>query len=51
MGDFYGTGIEILAGFWPVGITEKKRDLGRLRASFWAVFSTFHGKKKIINTF
>ena len=24
VGDFYGTGIEIWAGFWPVGITEKK---------------------------
>ena len=24
MGDFYGTGIEIWAGFGPVGITEKK---------------------------
>ena len=27
--DFYGTGIEIWAGFWPIGSTEKK-DLGRL---------------------
>jgi hypothetical protein len=24
VGDFYGTGIEIWAGFRPVGITEKK---------------------------
>ena len=24
MGDFYGIGIEIWAGFGPVGITEKK---------------------------
>ena len=24
MGDFYGTGIEIWAGFGPIGITEKK---------------------------
>jgi hypothetical protein len=24
MGDFYGTGIEIWAGFGPVGITRKK---------------------------
>jgi len=30
VGDFYGTGIEIWAGFWPVGITEKRKDLGRL---------------------
>ena len=43
MGDFYGTGIEIWAGFGPVGITEKK--IGddyeqRLRP----FFSCFHGK-------
>ena len=46
MGDFYGTGIEIWAGFGPVGITEKIN---------WAdyehfsrpVFSHFHGLKKI----
>ena len=25
MGDFYGTGIEIWAGFGPIGITEKKK--------------------------
>ena len=30
VGDFYGTGIEIWAGFGTVGITEKKIDLGRL---------------------
>jgi hypothetical protein len=29
VGDFYRTGIEIWAGFGPVGITEKK-DLGQL---------------------
>ena len=29
MGAFYGTGIEIWAGFGPVGVT-KKKDLGRL---------------------
>ena len=28
--DFYGTGIDIWAGFGPVDITEKKGDLGRL---------------------
>ena len=33
MGDFYGTGIEIWAGFWPV------RQLLRLD------FSCFHGQK------
>ena len=37
MGDFYGTGIEIWAGFWPVW------QLLRL------VFSCFHGQKKIKN--
>ena len=35
MGDFYGTGIEIWAGFWPV------RQLLR------PVFSCFHNQKKI----
>ena len=35
MGDFYGTGIEIWAGFGPV------RQLLR------PVFSSFHGQKKI----
>ena len=24
VGDFYGTGIDILAGFWLMGSTEKK---------------------------
>ena len=37
MGDFYGTGIKIWAGFWPV------RHLLR------PVFSFFHGQKKIKN--
>ena len=39
--DFYGTGIEIWAGFGPVGITEKN-PLGPLWATFEAVFM---GKK------
>ena len=30
VGDFYGTGIEIWAGFGPVGITGKKKHLGRV---------------------
>ena len=42
MGDFYGTGIKIWAGFGPVGITEKKHEQ-LLRP----VFSSFHGKKKL----
>ena len=45
MGDFYGTGMEIWAGFWPVGITKKKiwADYEQL---FMPVFSSFHGQKK-----
>ena len=45
MGDFYGTGIEIWAGFGPVGITEKKvwADYEQLVRS---VFLKFHGQKK-----
>ena len=45
MGDFYGTGIEIGAGFGPVGITEKK-PLVRFWAAFEAVFLSFLGKKE-----
>ena len=46
MGDFYGTRIEIWAGFGPIGITEKKicADYEHL---FRPVFSSFHGQKKI----
>ena len=33
MGDFHETGIEIWAGFGPVGITEKK--------GFWPIRSNF----------
>ena len=43
MGDFYRTGIEIWAGFGPVGIT-KKKDYELL---FRTVFSSCHGQKKI----
>ena len=32
VGDFYGTGIEIWAGFGPVGITEKK--IGLIMSNF-----------------
>ena len=44
MGDFYGTGIEIWAGFGPVDITEKKIwvDYEQLLRP---VFSCFHGQK------
>ena len=46
VGDFYGTGIEIWAGFRPVGNTEKKiwADYEQLLR---AVFSCFHGQKKL----
>ena len=40
MGDFFGTGIEIWAGFGPVVITEKNYEQ-LLRT----VFSSFHGKR------
>ena len=44
MGDFYGTGIEIWAGFGPVGNTEKKTwaDYEQL---FKVFFSCFQGQK------
>ena len=44
MGDFYGTGIEIWAGFRLVGITEKKNwaDYEQFLKPF---FSCFHGQK------
>ena len=45
MGDFHGTGIEIWAGFGPVGISEKK--IGPITSTFEAVFfHVFMGKKK-----
>ena len=41
VGDFYGTRIEIWAGFGPVGITEKKTF-----GHFWRpVFRSSHGQK------
>ena len=45
MEDFYGTGIEIWAGFGPVGINEKKIwvDYDQLLGHF---FSSFHVQKK-----
>ena len=47
VGDFYGTGIEIWAEFWPIGSTEKKGS-GQLLKVF---FSCFQGQKKILNFF
>ena len=46
MGDFYGTGIKIWAGFGPVGITEKKI-WANYEQIFRPVFSSFRGQKKI----
>ena len=43
MGDFYGTGNEIWAGFGPVGITEKMGTDYELLLR--PAFSCFHGKK------
>ena len=49
VGDFYGTGIEILAGFGPVGITEKKT-FGPIMSNFWGRFFKFSRvEKKIKN--
>ena len=46
MGVFYGTGIEIWAGFGSVGITEKKR-FGPIMSNFLGrFFQVFMGKKK-----
>ena len=39
VGDFYGTGIEIWAGFWPVWQLLRP------------VFSCLHEQKKILKTF
>ena len=49
MGDFYGKGIEIWAGFGPLGITEKKNILAEYEQLFRPVFTSFHGQKKIKN--
>ena len=45
----YETGIEIWAGFGPVGITEKKTHLGQLFATFEAGFFKFSWAKININ--
>ena len=46
MGDFYGTGIEIWAGFGPVGNTERKNYWANYEQLLRPVFSCFHGQKK-----
>ena len=45
--DLYGTGIEIWAGFGPVGITEKKKIWADYEQIFKPFFSSFHGPKKM----
>ena len=45
MGDFYGTGIEIWAGFGPVGITEKKLFGWIMSNILGRFFQVFMGKK------
>ena len=47
MGDFYGTGIEIWAGFGLVGITEKKEIWADYEQLLRPVFSCFDGQKKL----
>ena len=46
MGNFYGTGIEIWAGFGPVGNTEKKIGAD-YEPLFRVFFSCFQGQKKL----
>ena len=46
MEDFYGTGIEICAGFGPVGITEKNIWVN-YEQLLRPVFSGFHGQKEL----
>ena len=50
MSNFYGTGIEIWAGFGPVGNTEKKvwADYEQLLRTFFFMFS---GAKNVFNFF
>ena len=50
MGDFYGTKIEIWAGFGPIGITEKKiwADYEQLLRVFFSVFRGETNVKKFL---
>ena len=45
MGDFYATGIEIWAGFGPLGVTEKN-NWANYEQLLRPVFSSFRGQKK-----
>ena len=44
MGDFYGIGIEIWAGFGPVGITEKRKIWADYEHFFRPFFSSVSGQ-------
>jgi hypothetical protein len=44
--DFYGTGVEIWAGFGPVGITEKKTIRANHEQHLSLFFSSFCVQKK-----
>ena len=46
MGDFYETGIEIWAGFGPVGITVKRKRFGSIMRNFFKVFKNKKKRKK-----
>ena len=46
MGDFYGIGIEVWAGFGPIGSTEKKSG-----PILRVVFICFQGQKKMLKLF
>ena len=43
---FYGTEIDIRAGFGPVGITEKKHIWANYEQLLRLVFSSFYGQKR-----
>ena len=46
MGDFYGIGIEMWAGFGLVGITEKRKIWANYEQLFMLVFSCFNWQRK-----
>ena len=46
MGDFYATGIDIWAGFGPVGIAEKKPFVPIMSNFCGRFFSSFCGQRK-----
>ena len=50
VGDFYGTGIEIRAGFGLVGITEKTNIWADYEQLLRSVFSSFRWQKRNLKT-